>query len=152
MNIDDLNLYHRLILNLFSENDRENDMAVKEKLSEALQKKIYQIEHEREKIEEEKKRIEKMTQKQKDKNQKQIKRKESQKKGLQGNKKTSIAVERDAHEAYQLILSEYHRRVKQRMKQKTRTLAVMKISMAAKPTDTEKSVSEKTFGFWINNN
>ena len=122
-------------------------MAVKEKLSQALQKKIHQIEQEREKIQEETKRLEKMTQKQKEKHQKQIKRKESQKKGLQGNKKTSIAVERDAHEAYQLILSEYHRRVKQRMKQKTRTLAVMKISMAAKPTDTEKSASEKAFGF-----
>ena len=140
-------MYHKLILNLFSENDRENDMAVKEKLSEALQKKIHQIEQEREKVQEEKKRIEKMTQKQKEKHQKQIKRKESQKKGLQGNKKTSIAVERDFHEAYQLILSEHHRRVKQRMKQKTRTLAVMKISMAAKPTDKEKSESEKAFGF-----
>ena len=140
-------MYHKLILNLFSENDRENDMAVKEKLSEALQKKIHQIEQEREKVQEEKKRIEKMTQKQKEKHQKQIKRKESQKKGLQGNKKTSIAVERDFHEAYQLILSEHHRRVKQRMKQKTRTLAVMKISMTAKPIDTEKSASEKAFGF-----
>ena len=74
---NDLHHYHTLILNLFSENDRENDMAVKEKLSQALQKKIHQIEHEREKIEEEKKKIEKMTQKQKEKHQKQIKRKES---------------------------------------------------------------------------
>ena len=109
---------------------------VKEKLSEALRKKIEEIEEQRVKEQEEKNRIEKMTKKEKEK----LKLKEARKN--KAKKKTPIQEERDAHEAYQLILSEHHRRVKQRVKQKSRTLGLLNASLKAKTSEDSSPESD----------
>ena len=64
-------------------------------------------------------------------------------------KKTLCQEERDIHEAYQLLLAEHHKRVKQRVKQKISTVA----ALMKKPTDPsnneDKSINmEETLGSW----
>ena len=81
------------------------------------------------KEQQEKDRIEKMTKKEKEK----LKLKEARK--SKTKKKTPIQEERDAHEAYQLILLEHHRRVKQRVKQKSRTLGLLNAALKSKPSE-----------------
>ena len=107
-------------------NNLENDKSsyVKDKLDDALQRKVDEIEVRRQAEEAEKFRLENMTKQQKEKHKyKNIGKLDpnSQKK----NKKSLIQEERDIHEAYQLLLSEYHKRVKQRTKKKIATVAAL---------------------------
>ena len=50
--------------------------------------------------------------------------------------------ERDVHEAYQLILSEYHRKVIQRVKKKTKTIALLKVDSAKQDKASENASPE----------
>ena len=118
-------------------------MYVKEKLSEALQEKIEAIEAEREKEEAEKKKLENMTKKQREKYEMMQKKKNKN----VVKKKSSIQVEREAHEAYQLVLSEHYRRVKQRVKQKTKTLGLLGVNAALMAKSTENLSSEQDTKF-----
>ena len=126
----------------FLENERENGVYVKEKLSEALRIKIESIEEEREKEAAEMKKLENMTKKQREKYEMQKKKKKKVVK-----KKTSIQEEREAHEAYQLVLSEHYRRVKQRVKQKTKTLGLLRVEAAFKAKSTENLNTESDNDF-----
>ena len=128
----------------FLENERENGVYVKEKLSEALRIKIESIEEEREKEAAEMKKLENMTKKQREKYEMQKKKKKKVVK-----KKTSIQEEREAHEAYQLVLSEHYRRVKQRVKHKTKTLGLLRVEAAFKAKSTENLNTESDNDFDI---
>ena len=101
-----------------------------------MRKKIEEIEEQRIKEQEEKTRIEKMTKKEREKYQLKQARKNK------GKKKTPIQEERDAHEAYQLILSEHHRRVKQRVKRKTRTIGLLNATPKAKTSEDSDTESD----------
>ena len=110
------------------ENARENGEFVKEKLHKALINRVQCIEEEREKEQLEIKKLENMTPKQKEKYKMQQGRKN--KANSKKKKKSSIEEERDAHEAYQLVLSEYHRKVKQRMLHKTKNIGLLKVGLS----------------------
>ena len=68
----------------------------------------------------EKERLEKMTKKQKEQHKQKNRGKIEYKK-----KKTLLQEERDIHEAYQLLLSEHSKRVKQRTRQKLATITAL---------------------------
>ena len=84
----------------------------------------------------EKAKFEKMTKQQKDqyklKNRVKLERKK---------KKTLIMEEREIHESYQLLLAEYHKRVKQRTKQKLAVVASLmnKSSMTSNESNTNNN-------------
>ena len=129
----------------FTENEWGNGVYVKEKLSEALRVKIESIEEEREKEQALAKKLENMTKKQRE----QYELKNKKKKNKVVKKKTTIQEEREAHEAYQLVLSEHYRRVKQRVRQKTKTLGLLKVEAAFKAKSMEDVTpeAEDKFGF-----
>ena len=114
-------------------------------MSEALRVKIESIEEEREKEQALAKKLENMTKKQRE----QYELKNKKKKNKVVKKKTSIQEEREAHEAYQLVLSEHYRRVKQRVRQKTKTLGLLKVEAAFKAKSMEDVTpeTEDKFGF-----
>ena len=93
---------------------------VKDKLDDALRKKVDEIDDKRVLEEAEKERLEKMTKKQKEQHKQKSRGKIEYKK-----KKTLHQEERDIHEAYQLLLSEHSKRVKQRTKQKLATITAL---------------------------
>jgi hypothetical protein len=93
---------------------------VKEKLDDALRKKVDEIDEKRVLEDAEKQRLEKMTKKQKDEYKQKHRGKVEYKK-----KKTLLQEERDIHEAYQLLLSEHSKRVRQRTKQKLATITAL---------------------------
>ena len=115
------------------------------KLNEALRKKIEGIEREREKEKAEEKKLEEMTKVQREK----FKRrslKKSRKGKTKKSKKTAIEEEREVHEAYQLILSEYHRKAKHRVFQKTKGLGLLRTGSKKSKEDTSTDIDHK-FGF-----
>ena len=99
-----------------------------------MQKRIELIEEKRKAEKIEKDKLEKMSKKEQErfKNKNHYLDSAAKKK-----KKSTIEEERDAHEAYQLILSEYHRRVKTRTKQK-----IMTIHMLTKPNKESEATPE----------
>ena len=109
---------------------------MKDRLDEALRNKVDEIEEKKIAEEAEKAKFEKMTKQQKDqyklKNRVKLERKK---------KKTLIMEEREIHESYQLLLAEYHKRVKQRTKQKLAVVASLmnKSSMSSNETNTNKN-------------
>ena len=58
-------------------------------------------------------------------------------------KKSTIEEEKDAHEAYQLILSEYHRRVKIRMKQKIKVIHMLPKPKADSDADSNEMLIDQ---------
>ena len=93
-------------------------MYVKDRLDEALRNKVDEIEEKRIAEEAEKAKFEKMTKQQKEQYKIKNRAKLEKKK-----KKTLFMEERDVHESYQLLLSEHHKRVKLRTKQKLAVVA-----------------------------
>ena len=110
---------------------------MKDKLTEALKERIEKIE-ERKLLEQvEKKKLEKMSKREREKYEK-----EQRFKNRYGSKKRKKSVkdeEREVHEAYQVILAEYHRRVMMRMKKKVK--AVNMIRKLAEPMGRKDDVS-----------
>ena len=97
---------------------QESGGYVKDRLDEALRNKVDEIEEKRIAEEAEKAKFEKMSKQQKDQYKLKNRAKLEKKK-----KKTLFMEERDIHESYQLLLSEHHKRVKQRTKQKLAVVA-----------------------------
>ena len=116
----------------------------------ALRKKIYIIEEERQKEQEEIKRLGIMTKKQKE-DAKMRELRKGQATGLKKKKKTLAEEERDSHEAYQLVLSEYYRRVKQRVKHKAITVTLLKKGTGSQPKCDEdlNTVLNTTPNDWV---
>ena len=101
-----------------------------------MQRRIELIEEKRKAEKIEKDKLEKMSKKE----QERFKNKShNYNDAMKKKKKSTIEEERDAHEAYQLILSEYHRRVKTRTKQK-----IMTIHMLTKPKAETEATPETT--------
>ena len=95
-------------------------------MTEALQERIDKIEERKLLEQSEKKKIEKMSKKQKEQYEKEKRLKANQ---TYGSKKRTKSIEdeaRDVHEAYQVILAEYRRRVKLRMKKKVKTVNIIR--------------------------
>ena len=103
---------------------------MKDKLTEALKERIDKIEQRKLLEQMEKKKIEKMSKREREKYEKELKFK-----NRYGSKKRAKSIkdeEREVHEAYQVILAEYHRRVIKRMKKKVK--AVNMIRKLAEPS------------------
>ena len=106
--------------------DYKNNINVKDKLTEALHDRIDKIE-ERKLLEQlENIKIEKMSKEEREKYEKEKRFKTNP---TYGSKKRTKSVEdeaREAHEAYQVILSEYRRRLKLRMKKKVNKMNMVR--------------------------
>ena len=132
----------------YSENDKVNDVYVKDKLKEALKMKIKGIEERKQIAQAEKKRMERMTKREKERYIQQKLRFNNHNYGKNKIKKTFQDEEKDLHEAYQIILSEHHRRVKYRVKQTLRAVNIMK--KLAKPAshDETNDISFRDFSIF----
>ena len=114
------NISYHLILGA----DYENNIHVKDKLIDAVKEKICKIEERKLLEQEERKKMEKMSKKEHEKYENEQKFQKTY-----GSKKRYKSVreeEREVHEAYQLILAEYHRRVMMRMKKKIKTVNMIR--------------------------
>ena len=93
------------------ENDSDPGTYVKDKLDEALRSIVDEIDLRKQAEEEEGRGLENVTKEQKDKDKyKKIGKSDANKGGIKQKKKSLIQEEIDINEAYQLLLSEYHKR------------------------------------------
>ena len=105
------------------EDDGKGSEYVKQKLNAALQEKVDSIAEQKKQEEDEKKILEKMKKKEKEI----YKAKYAGR--LKRNGKPLLEQEREAHQAYQLLLSEHNKKVRSRMLQKlTAVNALVKIN------------------------
>ena len=130
---------------MISESDNTVEGSyVKDKLDNALRKKVDEIDEKRIAEELEKAKFEKMTKKQKEQHKLKQRGKIEYKK-----KKTLCQEERDIHEAYQLLLAEHHKRVKQRVKQKISTVAALMKKPTEPSNNGDKSIHiDEKLGSW----
>ena len=121
--------------------DLGNDVTVKERLCEALHSRIHKIEEDRLKKIEERNKMERMTKKQLQRY-KEEKGRQHQLDQMKKRQKSPQDEEREVHEAYQILLAEHHRRVKQRMRKKIQTINILKkIGQSTGPSETHANTS-----------
>ena len=104
--------------------DYENGINVKDKLTDAVKERICKTEERKIFEQEERKKMEKMSKKEQEKYENEQKFQKTY--GSKKRYKTVHEEEREIHEAYQVILAEYHRRVKNRMKKKIKAVNMIR--------------------------
>ena len=118
----------------YLEDDGRDSSYFKRKLDDALRKRLKEIEVRRQAEESEKMRLKNMTKRQKEIHKDKMRGKVDRN-GIKRKRKTLTQQERDVHQAYQLLVSEYHKQIKQRAKQNTIIPSIIILS----PTLTNRS-------------